>query len=74
MKHRVKLNVMTREKGPSGAREVVRKKTFVVSGKKYRRILRRKWNEAVGSEAERLAALAAVWEVDKLSVVESKAK
>ena len=62
MKHRVKLNVVTREKGLFGEREVVRKKTVSVSGKEYRRMKHRKWNEAASSEAERLAALALVWE------------
>ena len=62
MKHRVKVDVVTRRKGLFGTREIIKKKTVTVSGKEYRRMKKEKWNKQVFSEAERLAALYMMWE------------
>ena len=62
VKHRVKVDVVTRRKGLFGTREIIKKKTVTVSGKEYRRMKKEKWNKPVFSEAERLAALYMMWE------------
>ena len=62
MKHRVKVDVVTRKRGLFGIRDVVRKRTITVSGKDGDGMKRRKWNSPVSSEEERLAALYLMWE------------
>ena len=62
MKHRVKVDVVTRRKGLFGTREIIKKKTVTVSWKEYCRMKEEKWNKPVFSEAERLAALYMMWE------------
>ena len=62
VKHRVKVDVVTRRKGLFGTREIIKKKTVTVSWKEYRRMKEEKWNKPFFSEAERLAALYTMWE------------
>lgn len=62
VRHRVKVDVVTRRKGLFGMREIVKKKTVTVSGKECSRMKKERWNKPVFSEAERLAALYMIWE------------
>ncbi len=61
MKHRLRVNVVTRRKGLFGTREVIRRKTVAVPGDPAARTKRGKWNAPAGSEAERLAKLYLLW-------------
>ena len=62
MKHRVRVKVITRKRGLFGTREVVTRKTVTVPGGEACRTGQPRWNAPAASEAERLAALALVWE------------
>lgn len=64
MKHRIKVDVVTEKRRLFGTRSVVRHKTITVTGEECCRIQRKKHGTAPVTEAERLAALYMIWEVE----------